>query len=749
MNLTEFAKVFPLGTHLCREPMPAMAELKRDMENLKRHGFNLIKLQEHWQVDEPLEGHYDFSRYEELIEYAAGLDLGIYLGLTCEQAPDWLWRKHPGCRMVGRNGLPIAYEAQTTLPADGKPGPCYDHPGARADMERFIHELVRVLGTCGENIVVWNTWQEIAYWSENLVGQQVCYCENTLDAFRAWLHGKYGDLDGLNRAWNTRYLDWLSVLPDRCARIIHPEPMNVDWDYFMHNVQIANVLRSRARAIREADPLQRPVFAHKGGPVIGSGMDWTYARCQDFLGSSCYPAWHSFHPWDDGHASPGQRLDRHGALLAEMWDGVALKYDYIRSCNPRGKPVWAAEFQGGPVSTSFHKGRVPSPEDMRRWMLTAIGSGVTAISFWVTRAEIAPAEMNGFSLLDSDGDSNPRYEEAARVGAALNRHADLFAQPTRPWSEVAILINEMNYQFCSTLGPGHEHLPYSVRGWYRLLWDLGIPVDFLEVSELDETYANEYKAIIAPFPIALSEEVARKLSHYVEQGGSLISEAAPGRLNEYGYAVRGELSPVIRELCGIRQQSFTMVREPDPTGGTSRWMPQERTWGEFLDPVMLQGAGPLAGHALRANIYIETFTCEGSQPILHYGDAVAGIVRVVDPVPFGAVGGGRAYLLGTYAGHSGTAYRNEQTHEFVRTLLAQCGVMPQRYGSLLVRKRVLANKEAWLLTNPMPLEITTKVNVSGWQRISDLLAGPQQVDATRHVSVTVPGLDVRVLIVEK
>jgi len=43
MNSKTFSGLFPLGSHLCREPMPAMSEMKRDMENLKRHGFNLVK----------------------------------------------------------------------------------------------------------------------------------------------------------------------------------------------------------------------------------------------------------------------------------------------------------------------------------------------------------------------------------------------------------------------------------------------------------------------------------------------------------------------------------------------------------------------------------------------------------------------------------------------------------------------------------------------------------------------------------
>ena len=60
---------------------------------------------------------------------------------------------------------------------------------------------------------MWNTWQEVGYWAERLAGQPVCYCPHTLAAFRAWLTERYGDLDGLNRAWRTRYGTWDDVLP--------------------------------------------------------------------------------------------------------------------------------------------------------------------------------------------------------------------------------------------------------------------------------------------------------------------------------------------------------------------------------------------------------------------------------------------------------------------------------------------------------------------------------------------------------
>ena len=736
MNKERFSGVFPMGSHLCREPMPSMSEMKKDMENLKNHGFNLVKLQENWAVDEPLEGCCDFSKYEELIDYAAKLDMGVYLGLTCEQAPNWLWRKYPDARMVGVNGLPIAYQAQSTNPADGKPGPCYDHPGALRDMLKFIKKLVKVLGRY-DNIVVWNTWQEIEYWPEMLAGQQVCFCENTLAHFRDWLKEKHGDLDGLNRAWNTRYKDWEYVLPERGVTRRVCLPQEIEWKYFMNNIQIGRILKNRAEAIREADPLKRPVFAHKASPIIGSGADWTYAGCQDFLGSSTYPAWHPGHAWDDLRNTGSSRYGRHEVLLTEMWEGMALKFDYLRSANRRGAPVWAAEFQGGPVSTAFHMGRVPSPEDIRRWMLTGIGSGVTAISFWVTRAEIAACEMNGFSLLDSEGDTTARYEEASRIGSALNKNADLFAKPTWPGAEVGIIINDMNYQLCASLDTGGDNLVYSVRGWHRILWDAGVPSDFVDTSELDEEYIENYKALILPFPLSISEEVAEKLKTYVENGGNLISEACPGRITEFGYANRGEMSPLLRELFGVRQKNFTMVREP---GDGLRWSPPERTWGEYLDEAMLKGTGEFKSLGLRANVYIETFECKGGKPLIMYGSETAGAVR--------EAGKGRAWLIGTFVGHNGTAYCDDDTRTFINVLLNECGIGPLHRGKLLLRKRVAGSREAWVFTNPTAEDLTEKIEVSGWTEVEDLLGDKLQKEVD-HVSLEVKSLDVRVLILNR
>lgn len=724
---------FYLGTHLFRYPMPPVAELKADMALLKKQGFNLIKIQTHWAIDEAAEGVYDFSRYEPLIQYAGELGMSVYLGLTLEHAPMWLYQKYPGVRMVGRNGVPIHYETAYTLPADGKPGPCFYHPVARQKQQQYIQAIVRQLGKY-KQIAFWNTWQEIAHWSEMTSGQQIDYNEYTLAQFRQWLQGRYKTLRELNEAWKTGYGNWETVGPARQGPI--GSGQDVDWRYFIDNVYVADILTMRYKAIKEADPLKRPVFAHKNSPAVSSGRDWAYARCQDFMGSSSYPTWAPFSDWDD--VAPRRHpIDWYSTCLTEMWSGLALGFDYIRSANPPGNPVWAAEFQGGPIGANFQMGRVPSPADIRRWMLTVVGSGATTISYWVTRAEIMAAENNGFGLLNSEGDTTARLTEAARIGKALIANNDLFGYPTRPLASVALLVDEQNFDFTASFYGTSQHLSYSMRGWYKMLWDLGIPVDFVPINQVTAKSAGQYKAAILPFPISLADSNASRLEQYMKAGGNLISEAGIGRMTETGLCPRGELSPRMRQLLGVRQTSFTMVKEPD---ADRRWLPQERSWGEQRSATVLQGAGPLTGDSIRANFYLETLEPVSAEPILRNGASVAGTVR--------QIGNGRGWLLGTYLGHNGTAYHTQSASNLVAKLMNRCGVNRENVGPLLVRKRVTGKREAWLLTNPTASRVTQAIDVTGWKTVRDLL-GNSVNTANQNVSLSVDALDVQVLILEK
>ena len=212
---------------------------------------------------------------------------------------------------------------------DGKPGPCWDHPGLRDAATRFIAELTRTLGKY-KNIWAWNTFQEIGFWPNTAGKLGFCYCPHTLARFREWLREQYASLDALNATWQINYADWDEVEPPRREEPLAPF---IDWRYFMDDVYMARQIAFKTRTLRENDPYKRPVFSHADTPRIGSGAEWRWARTGDFFGTSNYPKWNNGHPWDDPVTSED------AALRNEIWEEMMLCTDLARSNNGRDRAL--------------------------------------------------------------------------------------------------------------------------------------------------------------------------------------------------------------------------------------------------------------------------------------------------------------------------------------------------------------------------------------------------------------------------
>ncbi len=720
--------VFPFGTHVYREPCLDLDGVLRDLPLLKRYGFNMIKIQEHWSADERQEGVYDFSRVEQVVRRADELDLGVYLGLTMEQAPAWLWRKFPDCHFVYSDGRRHNQPAQYTIPMDGKPGPCWDHPGARAAATRFIAELARRLGQY-KNIWAWNTFQEIGFWPNTAGKLGFCYCPHTLARFREWLRDKYGALAKLNATWRINYADWDEVEPPRREEPLAPF---IDWRYFMDDVTMARQLAFKTNALRENDPYLRPVFSHADTPRIGSGAEWRWARTGDFFGTSNYPKWNNGHPWDDPVES------EEGALRYEIWEEMMLCTDLARGNNGRDRALWGAEFQGGPISTSLHYGRKPTPNDLRVWMLAGLACGMTGISFWNHRVERFWKEANGFGLLDPTGDSSERMTAVSRIGAAIQQHGEFFARSQPPRAPVALLVNEDLYHFFQACnGEVIHHYRYNMRGWYARLWRLGFPVDFLDAHEVAAGELAHYQAAILTMPLSLDADYFRHLEAFVEAGGTLIAEACPGRWDKYGWCTVTQLVDGGEAFFGAQHQELVMVKEP---GAASRWMPGERRFGEFDPLVLLAGCGRFADLQARANFYRQTLRATSGESILRHGSDVVGVLN--------RVGSGQSVLLGSFLGFSALAYQaaDGDSDAFVEALLGTAGVAPDRCGPLLRRRRVLDDREAWFFINPGPAPVTETISLEGYADAVDLMGDNLISQSDDEMTVRVNGVNLACLL---
>lgn len=731
---TGFQRIpFVFATHFYREPSPPLDELRRDMHTVKRLGFNTLKIQESWCIDEPRPGDLRLEKIEAILSQARQLELGIYFGVTLEQAPAWLWRRFPDCRLVYGTGEPHEDPTQYVLPADGKPGPCWHHRGARRAARRFIARLAERLGRF-DNIIAWNVWQEVGFWPMRAGLGGFCYCRNTRRRFRRWLRRRYGDLDTLNRTWRTGFGTWKEVEPPRVYAMV---PATIDWRTFMDDVYLPWVVRWKRRAFQMHDPLARPVFCHVGSAIIGSGLEWRLARQVDFFGTSSYPAWNPFGPWDAGKPAPGQSIPLPVGRRQEMW-ASSVKYDYTRSATGRGRHFWAAEFQGGPVVTGLFKGPDPSPDDIRQWLLTVLAAGATGLSFWNHRLELFWAEAHGFGLCDGRGQVTDRAAEAGRVGRAIQPHADLFQPGTLAPAEVAILVNEDLYHFACATPEAQAHLAHTIRGLYKHLWFAGVAVDFVDSTEVAQGRLAPYKAVLLPLPLAISEELMGQLATYVEAGGTLLSEACPGRYDPYGMANPGGLSPTAERLFGVEHEALWLCQEWD---GQTRWTPAERRHGEILGPTEFIGIGPMSGLRVRASLYVQTLRPITATPILAHGPRTAGVLRTV--------GRGRACLVGTFLGHSGASDNHAPTGQFLLRVVTEAGVQPDRCGRLLRRRRLAVSGEAWFLFNPDEEPATETLDTTGFAEVKDLLDEPLTMEGAERVRITVPPVSVRCVVLRR
>ncbi len=708
---------FPYGTHVYREPSLPLEQLRADFPVLKRLGFTMIKIQESWNYDEAKEGEINLSRVAQVVADAKQNNLLVYFGVTMEQAPAWLWRKYPDCTMRYENNQPVIDPTQYLLPNDGKPGPCWNHPGAREAAIHFIEAVGREIGQY-DNILVWNVWQEIGFGFDANVSR-VCFCPYTLAAFRAWLRNKYGDLSNLNRVWRTAYAEWDEVDP---PRVFLKVPSFLDWRYFMDNVYLSDALRWKAEAFRRSDKGQRKILAHTPTPHYGSSVDWRWARGGlDIYGSSAYPAWGEY---QDPAGTGGDRLKTSSAPYRQALDN-ALKWDYVRSASVNGE-FWTAELQGGRAGGGIMPGRVPDPGDIRRWVLGALAGGARGICFWNHRSEIFWDEAYGFGLLEIEGDRTARADEAGRIIRAINtKAANLLGRGSCPTAKAGILLDEAMWDFAVASGDTlRSNFADHLRGIHRGLWQEAIPVDFLDVSDLT-TRGGQYQALILPLPIYMSDELMRGVNSYVGNGGALISGPFPGRFSHYGFASPGELPQEMCRLFGVEHKQIITLSDRAAHPSQNSLKPEE------APSLKLTGVDECAGVSIEPSLYLHYLTLTTAKAILQQNGEIVGTRN--------QFGKGQAWLIGTLWG-SPIANDGNANQTFMAKVLKQTGVASDRAGRLLKRRREFQGRAAWFLFNPMRETVEETVALENFKSAEDLLGSTLPV-ANGAVRVRVEPLD--------
>ncbi len=151
----------------------------------------------------------------------------------------------------------------------------------------------------------------------------------------------------------------------------------------------------------------------------------------------------------------------------------------------------------------------------------------------------------------------------------------------------------------------------KVSKYHKALFDENIPLDIVSM----EADFGKYKVLYAPYLYMMKGDIAKRLTDFVEQGGTLITTTLAGLVDENNRAVYGEYPGPLKELLGIwveetdplkPEEKNRMVMEP-------QMLPEESYSCAFqCDIIHLRGAKALASYetdfyagmpALTVNIY--------------------------------------------------------------------------------------------------------------------------------------------------
>lgn len=418
---------------------------ERSLGRMRKLGFNAVTTYIPWAWHEPEPGHYDFmgvtDRRRDLqgflrAAHAEGLVVvarpGPYINAEYEGFgyPRWLARQIPQAVMRGPDGKPVG-------------GACWDgfalgHPEYRQAVRGWYETAALILGEFWDRpVVAWQADNETGFLQMNGLGRWD-WNPDTVARFRAWLAAGYGDVDGVNAAWGTRYPNFAAILPPRPP---FRQGLVNSWQCFLEE-QVTDYLAWCVETARG-----------QGVPVPIS-----HNESASFLSPSNPAA---------KDAVPG--LDLYGYDLYLKMSAAPWPTDYpwaglytpalFRALTPPARPLLCWELGAG----WFDPRAVTDDTALAQNVAGGLAHGLQGFSLYIVQdgVEADGRPYTYGTVWTADGQPGPRHAITARLLAALQEH-ETTLQGIREQEAGSSRDQETNPQSGVPAGP---RTPQSVVGF--------------------------------------------------------------------------------------------------------------------------------------------------------------------------------------------------------------------------------------------------------------------------------------------
>ena len=356
--------------------------------------------------------------------------------------------------------------------------PCYSDPVFRKKADDIIKQHVDI------NKMRYYTYIYHQLGDEMFLGSTVCFSEHCLKNFRAEMQKQYKTIANLNAVWGRNYKSFDEVTPVQRKEVENSSNLApwLDHKVFMSRVYAERFIGARAEAIRKHIPNAK--VGMSGTQIPGYGYDWwqlmKHIGCIAYYGGVQRALVNDFAP---------------EARLTGQWGGGYTSSHTLYEPYQRA-PQWSNLFMGANTSWNWH------------------GSAYNGDG---SPTENLKAYADEFNLLK-------RGIGKLLLGAKTDNR------------QVAVLYSQPSLFAAMAGGIGISEWQNTQTGWNALLRDLKIDFRFISYEQLSNSKfaLDNFKVIVLPMALAISEAERARLVEFARKGGTVIADIAPGRYDNHG-----------------------------------------------------------------------------------------------------------------------------------------------------------------------------------------------------------------------
>lgn len=511
-------------------------------------GFNTVRMGDFaWGLMEKDEGKFDFSLFDEAINVLANEGIKVILCTPTAGPPKWLVNKYDILQR-DRYGRTENWGARRAG--------CANNDDYRQRSVIIAEEMAKHFAD-NPNVIAWQIDNEFGCHSSTR-----CYCENCRKAFAKWLEKKYGTIENLNKLWGTNFWSlqyssfndiilpvYNSCEPENAQSWSHNPSLDLEYRRFASDSWV-DYQKLQIEAVRKYT--DKPVTHN----LMGHFSDIDYynlAKDLDFVSWDNYPD--------------------------NQWGNSEYEYVSMAHENMRGvkdKNFIVAEQQSGPCGWDF-MGAAPEPGQLRLWTYQALAHGGEGIIYFRFKALHCGMEQYWYGVLDHDGVPRRRYYEIQKTGAELKR-LEPYIVGTKNKYDV-LIVKSYDDVWAHEIKRHAKDFDYRslIYAYYKANADLNINTA-VSIGNYDD-----YKVVYMPGYNIINSEEIKKITQYVENGGTLVTTFRSGTRDTYNNLFTTTLPCAFAELAGIEVEEFTPLRKPAHIEGIVN--SEANIWCDIVKPV--------------------------------------------------------------------------------------------------------------------------------------------------------------------